>query len=964
MVRLRTDRLRAATCVSIAAWALACGSGGGASDPGAGQTGSPVVGPVVPPDHSSPGQFRPPVPAPPGGGASPTLPGRPLTPPRLTASYGAWLYVVTPGGSFAFDTGAPATGAPTAQLLPQAAPRWIGIEGNALSVIASVLPEEPADVERGQLTRLYRFDLSRDPGAPELLGSVELPGDLVLARLEAGRLVALSAEQAAPSCAPQLGTVEGWAPPERFVVSDLRAQSGGWSLAGSASVEAQGFIETEGAIVLVRGGYSGLPSALTAVAIGADALTTSATLNVGGETLPRAAMAVEGQRLALFQDTTSGLQLQVHPLTGGAPSMLPVVASTTRSQWDSLDAAQFDGRFALVPAASAEPAQTGAIIDWLREGGPAVTAQLPADLPNLARLGDRWLGWGTARSVLFRVGAAGTFDVERELGLPFDGRFGLGVHWDAPTQLALLPYLVSGSGIGSAPAAYALSVLDLSSPSPAWRAGPHTAGSPDIATFGRAGYLDQGLQLQRTQAGWFGLTDAGELLEGHRLVEAFDLASATSAVVGFGERTLAASLSQQGSARLLADYRGTRAVSVSNADGSDTATTHLALGFGADRLQRTSAGWLSYSLTYSNACYGSELFSDTPCLPSGNAALSLLASAPPRLVHDTELPRADTIGTPPAFSREWLEVIAQGNDVGLLAHRALRCTSEAECDALGVEYEVDELSGRGQCDASDTECLANAPDVVRRVLGYQNQRWLHPYDSGTGQFRAPVRLPDTDGQGWLSASGVHVEGQPALVWLDPLEIASDGYSVTRARIQLVRFPSLLGASPDNQERITVPGFPLSVSANRAVSIEPAGLLDASGASVGALVHRLELRDGNAYLAQTLELPPGDAGHLWAEQRGYVLSIGDDRCAAPSATLISLRLVADVLEEAGRLELPGTGWQLAQASDELVLLTRTIGDLNQHALIDVDGTELRLRGYETRPGSVKVSLFGDRAWFAP
>lgn len=941
MVRHTHGNLRAATYTSIAALALACaGPGqGGPSDPGAGQTGSPVA-----PDHASPGRFRAPVPPRPDGGAAPTLPGRRLAPPRLTASYGAWLYVVTGSGLFAFDTSAPATGAPTAQLLPQALPRWIGVEGSALSVIASVLPEQPADVERGQLTRLYRFDLSRDPGAPELLGSVELPGELALARLEPGRLVALSAEYPERSCDPGVGIVDGWSAPERFVVSDLRAGSGAWSLAGSAAVEAQGFIETEGAIVLVRGGYFGLPSALTVVDIAAGALTASATLNVGGETLPRAAMAVVGQRLALFQYNPSGIELQVHSLTGGAPSVLPVTVPSTQSNGDGINAAHFDGRFALVPWADSAAPQSGVIIDWLGEAGPTVTAQLPAELPNLARLGERWLGWGAERSVLFRVGPAGTFELERELGRPFDGRFGQGVHWDAQAQQVLLPYLVSGSGVGNVPAAYALSVLDLSAPSAAWRGGLATAGSPAIAAYDRVGQVQEGLHFQRTEAGWYALTAAGDPTERHRLVEALDLEATASQVVGFAERTLVASLSEHGRARLLADYRGTRAVSVGDVDASEAPAAHIALGFGAERLERTGAGWLSYSLSYSNACNDPELFPGGVCLPAGNAALSVLAHDPPRLVHDTELPLADSFGTPPADVREWLEIVAQGSNVGLLAHRDIRCRSQAECDELGIEPEV---SGVGQ-----------------RVSGNQNQRWLHPYDSATGQFRAPVRLPDTDGYGWLSASGLHVEEQPALVWLDPLELAADGSTVTRAHIQLLRFPSLLAASEVNQERITVPGFPLYVAAQRAVSIEPAALLDASGASVAALVHRLELRDGSAYVAQTLELPPGHAGHLWAERRGYVLSIGDDRCAAPSATLIGLHLDGAELAEAGRLELPGTGWQLAQASDELVLLTRTQGDLSQHALVDVSGAELTLRGLETRPASVQVSVAGARVWFAP
>jgi len=40
------------------------------------------------------------------------------------------------------------------------------------------------------------------------------------------------------------------------------------------------------------------------------------------------------------------------------------------------------------------------------------------------------------------------------------------------------------------------------------------------------------------------------------------------------------------------------------------------------------------------------------------------------------------------------------------------------------------------------------------------------------------------------------------------------------------------------------------------------------------------------------------------------------------------------------------------------------DLSQLALVDVHGVELRLRSLETRPLSVQVSVFRDRAWLAP
>ena len=92
------------------------------------------------------------------------------------------------------------------------------------------------------------------------------------------------------------------------------------------------------------------------------------------------------------------------------------------------------------------------------------------------------------------------------------------------------------------------------------------------------------------------------------------------------------------------------------------------------------------------------------------------------------------------------------------------------------------------------------------------------------------------------------------------------------------------------------------------------------------MHRLRLSDGLAYIEQTPELPAGHAGHAWAEQRGYVLLIPDDPCSDPNSTLLSVTIGGGMLSVVGEVRVPGTQWRLARVSDDLALLTRTIGGL--------------------------------------
>ncbi len=83
-----------------------------------------------------------------------------------------------------------------------------------------------------------------------------------------------------------------------------------------------------------------------------------------------------------------------------------------------------------------------------------------------------------------------------------------------------------------------------------------------------------------------------------------------------------------------------------------------------------------------------------------------------------------------------------------------------------------------------------------------------------------------------------------------------------------------------------------------------------------------------------------------------------RCAQWASTLVVLGWDGDAIAEKGRIELPGTSWQLAAVSDQLVLVTRQVGRFTEHAAIAVDG-EVALRG----PWPLPVSVSDHEARFA-
>ncbi len=852
----------------------------------------------------------------------PQVPNVPFPTPDRAGVFGDWLYLAMPEGLFAFDTAASLGTESARPLLPGALPQWIGIDGNALSVIATVVADDPSLVEHGPVTRLYRLDLSSDAGNPNVSSSIDLPGRIEQARLEPGRLVTLSGVAAASDCSgePRLAYPED-RHPNQMVVTELGLDGGSWAVTEQVTVESvQGFVETRDAYVLTHENYiSDAPDSadLTVVEVSNGTLSRWSSVEVVGRPEPSGPMGVAAGKLAAFlydeNDDESWLELAVFSPGAVVPRLggLRIVVFARE--------AHFEGSFALIPGREREATvRAGLVIDWQRDGGPVVVAEMPADLFQLHAIGERWLGIGRQRSVVFQLRSEGTIEIDAELGPPpgalDDSRSLL---WDESSQKAWLSYAVAGTDAPGVNAERAIGILDLSGTTPEWRNGPRTWGQ-----------LHAGLVL--TPAGVLAATITGEY--SHALLEAIDPAAAQSQVVAFAERPLAVALRESERFELRTDYQGRRRLDIEE----NGMTTSVDLGYAATELRALDDALLAYSLDRYDPCYPrlSPPDDEFGCSPDDRPALSLLKTTPPTLESEAPLPMTDpsSVGD---ISQDWREILTQGQQVALLQRRSARCSNERNCTALGVAFDVVEGFG-------DFE-----------------QHWLFPFDRTTATFETPLLLPDEPGFTGLSASGLSTRDATALVLSTPLSHDED--QVLLAHIELLRIPETTLSGLDRAERITVPGEPMFVAGERAVSIEPAGPV--ADTSVDVRVHSLRLSEGIAYIEQTLDLPAGHAAHAWAEQRGYVLLVPDDRCADPNSKVIAVSVANGVLSVSGDIQLPGTQWRLARVSDDLALLTRTIGELEQHAVIDATSVGLSLRGYETHPRGTPVDVFEGQVSFA-
>lgn len=934
-------------------------------DSSAGQTGSLVVAP----DYETPVQFRR-IPPPGTVGSTPPFrhPRRLLEAPTRLASLanGSRQAVATPQGLGIFSV-LSGDGLPEAEsLIEGLLPQWVEAAESQLLTIASGSKTD-SEQEDGLQTRFYSFELPQLQ-RPQIL---ELPGRFIQAKRLDDRVMILTEEAAVTLCRPGSGPQAG-APAAAMIVTELRREAGAWSVEQSIRVEAQGYVETSSAYVLTTGSPFGQVESLTVVELGRSGLTKWPEVDLSAETqlavyaLARAPMAFANGKLAILLSQDPLMELRVVPLDAAGDTSSSLFFQGSEAELGQSDFATrtfFQGEMAVLPGTEvndAEPMRTSednsqnahAVVRWSAADGAIVVAQLPEDVESVLPMGKRLLALSPQRSIVLSLGDEGISQQELDASPVEAGLHFYQLHFDADRQQALLPYLRQTNG--SELPTYAVAVLTGLDGQPGWSSGTALGGEPWRLSENwpsqwssvRAVGDDEWWLLDRTGDYSVPRTSNWQL-------ESFSAGDATSLPIGFRERALDARLTGTGPVTLSVNGQGQRLLRLGGAEEAA-----IALQYAEARLALAGEEAIAYQLRSLNACVLDEP-NDVDgeamqCLDTDRAALALIElRAPASLTQELLLPELPPPGQVGRVSYEWAELIVQNETLALLQHRGINCRSVADCQALGIEYEVDEIGGgMPMCETGDEQCASQVLEPQRRISGYRKERWLYPFDLETGQFTSPLLLGDADS---ISAAAMIVEGT-GLALLQQYFANSGEFvpgAVRKARYELLQWSQSVPTG--ESKRTTVPGTILWVNASNAISLEPSQVPTGNGGSVGSTLHYLSLQADGAHIEQTLELAKGHTGHLWAERNGYLLLTPDDRCETREVQLIALGLRDGQLEQLSSLVIAGTRWRLLEATDELVRLTRSVGELEQHALISVNDGTLTLQSIESAISGTPIAL---------
>lgn len=231
----------------------------------------------------------------------------------------------------------------------------------------------------------------------------------------------------------------------------------------------------------------------------------------------------------------------------------------------------------------------------------------------------------------------------------------------------------------------------------------------------------------------------------------------------------------------------------------------LQLRYAAEQLLPVDDLVLAVSTHYTNECSPSSPGGFGPCFDTFRPAVTVIEFEPePRIVHEVLLPTV-TVATRPdisLYSWEWLEVVQQGEHVGLLQHRGYECSTVAACEELNTPYET--LSGL--CDEESGEC-------EQRLRGNTDEHWFYPFDRDEGVFEQPYQVGNAVGYDYVTAGGISSDESLNFLAFTTLEQNPDGIHADVARFELVHAPSKMA-----QPRITLPGVPLRVAEPFVVSM--------------------------------------------------------------------------------------------------------------------------------------------------
>ena len=278
---------------------------------------------------------------------------------------------------------------------------------------------------------------------------------------------------------------------------------------------------------------------------------------------------------------------------------------------------------------------------------------------------------------------------------------------------------------------------------------------------------------------------------------------------------------------------------------------------------------------------------------------------------------------------EWCGFLALGDDRLLMpVSQVIRCESAEACEELGIRaYESVAAPG---CEGGDTDCSSQPSEIVTQS-GSEWHKWIYvlDLDAEDGPELLPgVRLQDDAAGGHdrfdLTCEGPLDLSAEVLVSGSNLGFQSteylydeNGNSINNERgDNLVRqWLHLVSVPPDTPaewvQSVNIPGFAIALrdQGNTVFSVAPEYVDDTR---IRAVLRRLEIRDGGAYVDETLSLGEGYRDGIAIGGRGTFIRGPEDPCAEdPTTEVFSVRLGGGDLSAGPALELPGGNWSFAR-----------------------------------------------------
>lgn len=277
--------------------------------------------------------------------------------------------------------------------------------------------------------------------------------------------------------------------------------------------------------------------------------------------------------------------------------------------------------------------------------------------------------------------------------------------------------------------------------------------------------------------------------------------------------------------------------------------------------------------------------------------------------------------------------------VAFVAHVALSCFTQEDCDAMGLEaIPIRQSNYAGSSyiacpPGSDASCMPQL--VTLSVAGSGQRQYLYVLDLGaeggpaweswgTSSLEATAARSDANAH----FSGVlATQGTLASTRLERSD-ASGPLPPGSFRFMLDRFERSASNDVFALPPVNVPGYPVAKlggppSSERWISMEPP-----QGDNAPARLYRLDIRSDGAHVEQTLDLDAGTLSTLQAIQigdrwLGLVLSSPENACGSTQLSALELGSAAGDSNEplgiASTLELPADRWALVAVDQNRALL---------------------------------------------